>query len=76
MVTGLLTGSDLIDGLTGRDLADGLLLPKVMLRVGQNVFLDDTTLENLQEQLSVPITLVGGADDLVAACLGSRDLDV
>ena len=76
VVTGLLTGSDLIDGLTGRDLADALLLPRVMLRVGQDVFLDDTTLEDLQQQLPVPITLVGGADDLVAACLGSRDLDV
>jgi putative radical SAM enzyme (TIGR03279 family) len=71
VVTGLLTGSDLIAGLAGRDLGDRLLLPRVMLREGEAVFLDDMTVEQLQASLAVPIELLGGADDLVAACLGS-----
>jgi NifB/MoaA-like Fe-S oxidoreductase len=71
VVTGLLTGSDLAEGLAGRDLGDRLLLPGVMLRSGDDVFLDDVRLDDLRRQISVPITILGGAADLVAACLGS-----
>ncbi len=70
VVTGLLTGSDLLSGLRGKDLGEELLLPRVMLREGQPVFLDDCTLERLREQLPVPVRPIGGADDLVAVCLG------
>ncbi len=73
MVTGLLTGSDLLRGLAGRDLGEELLLPTVMLRQGEPVFLDDTTLEEVREQLPVPIRLITGADDLVAVCGGKLD---
>ncbi|CAK6701512.1 TIGR03279 family radical SAM protein [Synechococcus sp. CBW1107] len=71
VVTGLLTGSDLLAGLAGQELGDELLLPSVMLRQGEPVFLDDLGLEELQLRLPVPIRLLQGADDLVAACLGS-----
>ncbi|MFN9619475.1 MAG: TIGR03279 family radical SAM protein [Synechococcaceae cyanobacterium] len=70
VVTGLLTGSDLLEGLRDRDLGEALLLPRVMLREGAPVFLDDCTLAELEQQLPVPVCLVGGADDLVAVCLG------
>jgi putative radical SAM enzyme (TIGR03279 family) len=70
VVTGLLTGADLLQGLTGVDLGEELLLPSVMLRQGEPVFLDDTTLEELRQQLPVPIRLITGADDLVAVCSG------
>jgi putative radical SAM enzyme (TIGR03279 family) len=72
VVTGLLTGSDLLEGLAGRDLGDALLLPRVMLRQGEDVFLDDRTLEEVRQALPVPVHLLGGADDLVAFCLGTR----
>ena len=71
VVTGLLTGEDLLKGLDGLDLGDELLLPSVMLRQGQPVFLDDVTLEQLQESLPVPVRIVHGAADIVAAALGS-----
>jgi putative radical SAM enzyme (TIGR03279 family) len=71
VVTGLLTGADLIQGLQGRDLGEKLLLPKLMLRQGESVFLDDMTLEQLQAQLPVPIQPIGSAEELVAVCLGS-----
>ena len=70
VVTGLLTGSDLLTGLAGLDLGEQLLVPQVMLRQGEPVFLDDMTLEAVQARLPQPITLVGGADDLVSAVLG------
>ncbi|MFM1800603.1 MAG: hypothetical protein RLZZ117_2881 [Cyanobacteriota bacterium] len=70
VVTGLLTGADLRQGLAGLDLGEELLLPSVVLRQGEPVFLDDTTLEELRQQLPVPIRLITGADDLVAVCSG------
>ena len=70
VVTGLLTGRDLIDGLQGRDLGDELLLPSVMLRQGQPVFLDDMTLDALRAALPVPVRVVEGAADIVASVLG------
>jgi putative radical SAM enzyme (TIGR03279 family) len=71
VVTGLLTGADLLQGLADLDLGEELLLPTVMLRQGEPVFLDDTTLEEVALQLPVPIRLVTGAEDLVAVCSGS-----
>jgi NifB/MoaA-like Fe-S oxidoreductase len=71
VVTGLLTGADLIQGLQGRDLGERLLLPKLMLRQGESVFLDDMTLEQLQAQLPVPIQPIGSAEELVAVCIRS-----
>ncbi len=73
VVTGLLTGSDLLEGLVGHDLGAELLLPAVMLRQGEPVFLDDQRLEDIASQLPVPLRLVQGADDIVAACLGCLD---
>jgi NifB/MoaA-like Fe-S oxidoreductase len=72
VVTGLLTGSDLLTGLGGCDLGEELLLPAVMLRQGEPVFLDDLSLAELQRQLPVPVRLLQGAEDLVTACLGGH----
>ena len=69
VVTGLLTGEDLIRGLKGHNLGDTLLLPSVMLKEDQMVFLDDMTLEEIAKALQVPIQIVHGADDIVAAVL-------
>ena len=69
VVTGLLTGQDLIDGLSQEDLGDELLLPSVMLRQGQPVFLDDMTLMQVRDALPVPVRVVHGAADIVASVL-------
>jgi len=71
VVTGLLTGADLLDGLAGRDLGERLLLPSVMLRQGEPVFLDDLSLALLEQHLPVPISLVVDAADLVQTCIGA-----
>ena len=57
-VAGLITGRDLIHQLQGKDLGARLLLSESMLRYHQNVFLDDTTVEQVQEALGVPVTFV------------------
>lgn len=54
-VAGLVTGGDLIAQLRGRPLGERLLLPSVMLRHGENVFLDDVTPEQVSQVLGVPV---------------------
>lgn len=69
-VTGLLTGQDLLQGLQGKLLGDALLLPALMLKYGTTQFLDDMTVTELSTALTIPIvTIHGGAEDLIQACL-------
>ncbi|MHC5615446.1 MAG: TIGR03279 family radical SAM protein [Nostoc sp.] len=64
-VTGLLTGHDLLLNLEGEDLGDGILLPKVMLKNGELVFLDDMSIEELAGRLNTKIFPVAGVEDLI-----------
>lgn len=57
-VSGLLTGTDLIDQLKGKPLGKRLLLPENVLRAGEDYFLDDVTLSELSLALQVPIEIV------------------
>ena len=68
-VTGLLTGQDILKGLQGKNLGDGVLLPSLMLKHGEAVFLDDITLETVINQLGVPIYPVLGVEELIKTCL-------
>ena len=63
-VSGLVTGQDLIGQLKGRKLGERLLLPCNMLRDGENVFLDDIKIEELEKALDIQIQVVdtGGRD--------------
>ena len=70
IVTGLLTGQDLIKGLRGKELGDELLLPSVMLRQGEKIFLDDMTLQELSLSLNVSVMIVHDAQDIVNKALG------
>lgn len=57
-VAGLLTGADLIEQLAAQDLGEGLLLPDVMLKEGEQVLLDDLTIDALADQLKVSIVVI------------------
>lgn len=57
-VAGLITGQDLIRQLKDKPLGDYLLLPQVMLRSGQDVFLDDITLGDLKNALQIEVRIV------------------
>ena len=57
-VSGLVTGTDLIRQLKGKELGEELLIPCNMLRSGENVFLDDITVEQVIMELKVPVTVV------------------
>jgi len=58
-VTGLLTGADVVAQLRDRPLGEVLLVPEVVLREGEAVFLDDFPLQRLSETLGVKVKVVG-----------------
>ncbi len=57
-VTGLLTGGDIISQLKDKDLGDALFLPSNTLKADEDIFLDDVTLDELQNALQVPVIIV------------------
>ena len=69
-MAGLVTGQDLINQLKGRKLPPRLLIPSNMLRSGEQVFLDDVSVEDVERELSVTVTAVGqdGYELLDAIC--------
>ena len=69
VVTGLLTGRDLIDGLKNCNLGEQLLLPSITLKPDKPIFLDDMHLKEVEDSLGVPICIVEGADEIVSAAI-------
>ena len=57
-VSGLITGQDITAQLKNRDLGTRLLIPINMLRRGEDVFLDGTTVAELSETLGVPVKII------------------
>ena len=57
-VSGLLTGQDIIGQLQGKRLGDRILLPRNVLRSGEDYFLDDVTLEEMEKALQVRVDIV------------------
>lgn len=68
-VTGLLTGHDLLLNLQGQDLGNGILLPNVMLKHGELIFLDDISVEDVARQLDTKIFPVSGVEELIQKCI-------
>ncbi|BDA72826.1 hypothetical protein RIVM261_011040 [Rivularia sp. IAM M-261] len=68
-VTGLLTGHDLLSKLQGVDLGDGILLPSVMLKHGELIFLDDISVEEVASRLNTKIFPVTGVNELINTCI-------
>ena len=52
-------------------MGDGILLPSVMLKSGDNLFLDDVSLEDLKKRLKVSILPVSGVEELISTALFS-----
>lgn len=57
-VAGLLTGKDIISQLKGKKLGDELLISEVMLRKDEAVFLDDTTVDEVEKALQTRTCIV------------------
>lgn len=67
-VAGLVTGGDLIAQLSGAR-ADAVLITRTMLRAGEEVFLDDTTLEQVTSALGIPVIPVDRPGDALVDAL-------
>lgn len=63
-VAGLITGTDLYEQLKDRELGNALLLPRVMFRSDDLVFLDDITKDALEHRLNtrIVVTEIDGND--------------
>ena len=71
-VSGLLTGQDIMAQLMDKKLGEKLLLPQNVLRSGEDVFLDDIHLPELEKTLQVPIDIVKSSGyDLLNSILGN-----
>lgn len=57
-VTGLICGCDLIEQLKGKPLGDTLYISVSMLRDGDDVFLDDYSLNDIEKKLGIKIVCV------------------
>ncbi len=74
-VSGLITGGDLIAQLREVPLGERLLIPVNMLRRGEDVFLDDVTVGDVERELRTTVRVVwDGGEDLIRAMLGLSPL--
>ncbi len=74
-VSGLLTGQDIIRQLQGRELGERILLPQNVLRSGEDYFLDDVTVGDVEKALQVKVDIVkSSGHDFVHAVLGCQQI--
>ncbi len=70
-VSGLVTGGDLIEQLAVYDTPDAVLITENMLRHGENVFLDNVTVEDVEQKLGTKvISCADSGVDFVNKVLG------
>lgn len=71
-VSGLLTGQDIIGQMKGKEIGERLLLPINVLRSGEDVFLDDIRVQDVEKALQVKVDIVksSGYDFLDAILKG------
>lgn len=54
-VSGLVAANDIAAALSGKDVGSCLLVPDVMLKEGEGVFLDNVSLDELERRIGCPI---------------------
>lgn len=70
-VSGLITATDLMNQLRDKELGEMLYLPENMLRSGEDVFLDDYRVADVEKALQVPIDIVKSSGyEFVKAMIG------
>lgn len=72
-VAGLVTGGDIMKQLSGKDLGERMVIPRVMLRYEQDMFLDDVTPKELENTLGVPVCISDTDGDSFVSLFLSED---
>ncbi len=70
IVTGLLTGEDLINGLKNKDLGEGIYIPSVMLKLNTDLFLDDKNITEVEDKLKTKIHVLDNTNDIISTLIG------
>ncbi len=70
VVTGLLTGEDLITGLKDKDLGEAIFIPSMMLKINTDLFLDDKNISEVENALGTEIHVVVDANDIIKNLIG------
>lgn len=64
-VSGLVTGNDIVAAVAGKSVGACLLVPDVMLKEGEGLFLDNVSLGELQQRIGCPVCVF---DSTPAGC--------
>ncbi len=70
VVTGLLTGEDLIHGLKNKDLGEAVYIPSIMLKFNTDLFLDDKNIKEVANQLNTKIHVLDDSNDIINNLIG------
>lgn len=70
-VAGLVTGTDILDYLKDKPVYKRVFIPKCMLRHGEDVFLDDIHVGEIEDKLNVKITATSDGAEFLDAVLGN-----
>ncbi len=73
VVTGLLTGEDLICGLQNKDLGEAIYLPSIMLKLNTDLFLDDKKIKEVESQLNTKIHVLDDSNDIIDTLIGKSN---
>ena len=71
VVTGLLTGEDLIYGLKNKDLGEAIYIPSIMLKINTDLFLDDKKVKEVENKLKTPIHVLDESNDIIDILIGN-----
>ena len=70
IVTGLLTGEDLIDGLKNKDLGEAVYIPSIMLKLNNDLFLYYKNIKEVEKQLNTKIHVLDDSNDIINTLIG------
>ncbi len=70
VVTGLLTGEDLIYGLQNKDLGETIYIPSIMLKLNTDLFLDDKNIKEVENELNTQIHVLDDSNDIINTLIG------
>ena len=70
VVTGLLTGEDLISGLKNKDLGESIFIPSIMIKLNSELFLDDRTITEVSNKLKTNIHVLDDTNDIINTLIG------
>ena len=73
VVTGLLTGEDLISGLQNKDLGESIFIPSIMLKHNSDLFLDDKKIAEVSHKLNTKIHVLDDTNDIINSLIGFNE---